>query len=324
MVGCILNKHPKLYLSFEQSLFYSLYREWRSRVEEGEDPRSTFLAVFSESRGVRRTVSRVSLSWEEIETRVAQVEDTWGSMLNAYMCALMKYAKETAERWGDKTPHHVGSMERIASTYSQAHFIYVYRDPRHTIASLSDVSFPHASNSRLINAEVVRYYHNIFERQKEKIEDQSIFQLRYERLLKQPEKTLARLCNFLSVDYTPKLTEPAPREVRETVGWENCKGWEKIKQQSSRKKIYKNGILADSYINSLCDKLGYSSESDSYIYKIFSTIMITPFVAFRRCVEYARSWKYPFTDNMFMNKFPDKVTFLSWLDLGYRVSSGSK
>jgi hypothetical protein len=247
---------------------------------------------------------------------VGQVEETWAAMTNAYMYALMEHAKESARRWGDKTPHHVGTMERIANTYSEARFIYVYRNPRHTVASLSDASFPHASNSPLINAEVVRYYHEVFEQQKEKIKSKRLYQLCYDDLLNNPKYELRQLCNFLKIKYTKALVQPAPKRVRQSVGWESYKGWGKIQQQSSKEKIYNNGKLSDAHISNLCKKMGYKDSSESKLYKLISKVLLIPIIFFKNSVEFMWLYKYPFMDHMFLNKIPDRRMISSWFGLG--------
>lgn len=258
LVGCILNKHPELAVFFEQSLFRALYSTWQEHVQNPSlTPRQAFLWALRDCNVEGRPINRLSVKWEEVRECLACAPATWGGLLDSYMRLLIRRAMPSATRWGDKTPHHVGHLREIHQTYPGAQFIYVYRDPRHTVASLSRSSFPHASDRPLVNAEVVRYYHSLFEREQEHVPRESIFELRYEELIDAPDRTLESLCSFLGIDYTTKLKEPASEEVRRAIGWEEYKGWGELTVPDSKELASRLDRSVEAYLSSLVRRMGY-------------------------------------------------------------------
>lgn len=110
--------------------------------------------------------------------------------------------KQEKPRWGDKTPGYTMYMKRIAKTLPEAHFVHVIRDGRavaHSrIKSLSLREVPMEQAARRWRKRVGRA-----QRQGGRIDH--YMEIRYERLVTEPEETLRRVCDFISLDWDPVM-----------------------------------------------------------------------------------------------------------------------
>lgn len=108
-------------------------------------------------------------------------------------------AREGKPRWGDKTPGHVGCMAALADVLPEAHFIHIIRDGRAVAASVRDAPFVPGDGSMeaiaddwrdqilagRLAGEALPHYREV----------------RYERLVNEPEPVLRELCEFVSLEF---------------------------------------------------------------------------------------------------------------------------
>lgn len=113
-----------------------------------------------------------------------------------------------AERWGksgwcNKSMYNVNYAGEIAEFFSDAKFIYMYRDGR-------DVAL---SNRKGIVGEkhyyhIAKDWHDIQQLGlKFAVGNERCKSVSYEELLSKPEQTCESVCKFLGVDYTPQMME---------------------------------------------------------------------------------------------------------------------
>lgn len=231
LLGAILNKHPDLFILFETTIFSDLYRKWlyRQRIYN-DSPEELFVALISNTWHNKKS----GISFQDIVDCARKGTPDWSRMLDSYMRFLAARAKPGALRWGDKTPSHLANITEIQKQYPDAQFIYIYRDPRDVIASLSETSYPQAANDYLINAEVVRQYLFIYREEKRKARREAILEIQYENLVRNPKEVVKNICDFLDVGYKPELLEEASPDIRRMIGWPNSKAWGRILPQVVR------------------------------------------------------------------------------------------
>ena len=122
--------------------------------------------------------------------------------------------RQGKSRWGDKTPGYVREMHRIESVLPEARFVHLIRDGRDVALSVLGMNWgpstvPEAAfrwKKRILRAreQVPRIGHYI--------------ELRYEDLVRDPEGTLLRVCEFTELDYDEAMLryhERAPKRLQE-------------------------------------------------------------------------------------------------------------
>ena len=229
------------------------------------------------------------------------------------MRLLMARAKPTALRWGDKTPHHIAHLQHIYQHYPDARLIHVYRDPRHVVSSLSKKSFPHTTNSPLVNAEVVRRYLDVYAQQKRSIPDDRLLEVRYEDLIHEPGPVVKDVCRFLHIDYRSELLDEADETIRRTIGWPDDKAWGKISPQPVRT-YDRRGKLVEAALGRWIGELGYEQEHIPIriFYKLLVKLCLVPFTGLRCLLSVFWHRAHPGFPFL-MQKYPTPGNLVHWL-----------
>jgi hypothetical protein len=102
------------------------------------------------------------------------------------------------ERWGDKTPLNVGCMDDIVDVFPRARFIHLLRDGVDVVHSLSGME--------QYAGEMVAPAHRwkraaTAARQFSVHRPSRLLEVRYERLCREPEEVLRRVCQFVDLSY---------------------------------------------------------------------------------------------------------------------------
>jgi hypothetical protein len=124
-----------------------------------------------------------------------------GNGLRAIYRALA--AREGKARWGDKTPGHLGCMPALAEVLGEAHFVHLIRDGRAVAASVRSLPFAPGDGSIEAIADDWRDQITVGRRAGATLAHYS--ELRYERLVSQPEQALRELCEFLELEFDASM-----------------------------------------------------------------------------------------------------------------------
>jgi hypothetical protein len=108
-------------------------------------------------------------------------------------------AREGKHRWGDKTPGHVGCMPALAELLPEAHFIHIIRDGRAVAASV--LGLPFAPGDGSIEAIADDWRDQIVTGRRAGATLPHYRELRYERLVNEPETALREICEFLDLEF---------------------------------------------------------------------------------------------------------------------------
>jgi protein-tyrosine sulfotransferase len=114
--------------------------------------------------------------------------------------------------WGDKTPILLFAQEYLSFLYPNAKYIFLVRDGRDVIRSRID----HRSDATIDNS--IRRWNESCEiifKAKGMLSPEKYKILRYEDLVSEPEVEVQRVCEFLSVSYSPKMLD---HEIRQELG----------------------------------------------------------------------------------------------------------
>jgi hypothetical protein len=123
-------------------------------------------------------------------------------------------------RWGDKTPAYMLSVQRIGRALEEARFIHLIRDGR-------DVAL--SQTARAINEQppapeqAARWVKRIRKSREQArvLAGPRYLEARYEDLVREPEQTLRRICEFIELDWDPGMLtyhERAAQRLEEMAG----------------------------------------------------------------------------------------------------------
>ena len=112
-------------------------------------------------------------------------------------------AREGKRRWGDKTPGHMGCMPALVELMPEAHFVHLIRDGRAVAASVRDLPFAPGGGS--IEAIADDWRDQIVAARRAALAIPHYRELRYERLVRDPEPALRELCGFLELEFSESM-----------------------------------------------------------------------------------------------------------------------
>ena len=129
------------------------------------------------------------------------------SFAGVYCAMLERYAREFGNkpRWGEKTPHNLFFIKQIKEDFSNAQFIFITRDGRDASADYLQSAF--GPTNIFCAAESWKLCQSAVKPWREKLTSSEWIDVKYETLVREPEKTLGRICDFLGEKYYPCMLE---------------------------------------------------------------------------------------------------------------------
>lgn len=129
------------------------------------------------------------------------------SFAGIYAAMHLRYAAEFGNkpRWGQKTPNNLYFVPQILDNFPNAQFIFITRDGRDACAVSMDSAF---GAGNIYMAAHTWNLANIFVKPFRREYDSSIWMdVKYEELVREPEKVLKKVCDFLFEAYSPQMLE---------------------------------------------------------------------------------------------------------------------
>jgi len=112
------------------------------------------------------------------------------------------YAERHAKpRSGDKTPLYVTHMATVAAVLPEARFIHIVRDGRDVALSWSKTWFAPSRNL----PELVGVWAAMIRQARSDAAGLHYLEVRYEHLVREPERTLTAICRFIELDYCQEM-----------------------------------------------------------------------------------------------------------------------
>jgi Sulfotransferase family len=129
-------------------------------------------------------------------------------------------ARHGKARWGDKTPHYVHHVDHLLRVWPRARFVVLVRDGRDVALSLRRMPF--GPNNAWAAAQW--WVRGIRAGERAQLEHPgAVLTMRYEDLAREPEREVARICEYLGLSYAPEMLalERADRSkiVPEQASW---------------------------------------------------------------------------------------------------------
>lgn len=103
--------------------------------------------------------------------------------------------------WGDKTPLNTFNAFKIASVFPRVRFIHIVRDGVDVVESYVRAGLiPSHEDAARRWSSSVETAHQVQRRY-----GKQCFEIRYEELVREPERIVHRLCDFLGIDFEPSM-----------------------------------------------------------------------------------------------------------------------
>jgi sulfotransferase family protein len=106
-------------------------------------------------------------------------------------------------RWGEKTPHNLFFVKEILEDFPNAQFIFITRDGRDASADYMESAF--GPTNIFAAAESWKLCQNAVTSWRKKLSKSQWFDLKYEELVRDPEKILKQTCEFLGEKYSDEM-----------------------------------------------------------------------------------------------------------------------
>lgn len=127
---------------------------------------------------------------------------------NAFRAVAQQYAgKKGATVWGCKSPTYFDCMNQFADWYPNAKFIVIWRDPADVCRSIVRAAEKSAWFARPgTDLRAILGYRRMKKEADGLVRrGAAIYQLQYDDLVREPEKTLGSICEFIGIPFDPKM-----------------------------------------------------------------------------------------------------------------------
>jgi hypothetical protein len=140
-----------------------------------------------------------------VEEVLSEVKEQ--SFAGVYCAMTERYAREVVgkPRWGQKSPENLFFVKQIKEDFPNAQFIFLIRDGRDASADFVKAGF--GPTNIFCAAEYWKLCQNFVKPWRKKLSVSEWMDVRYETLVKEPEKTLKQICDFLEEKYYPLMLE---------------------------------------------------------------------------------------------------------------------
>jgi hypothetical protein len=125
---------------------------------------------------------------------------SWNDIFTALFCFYMPPGKDQDALIGDKTPGYMNYISQLARIFPGAIFLHIIRDPRDYALSVK------RSFGKSILRAADRWSKAVAKARGEGQKyDGQYFEVRYEDLLDDPEKTMMKVCSYLNIEFDPAM-----------------------------------------------------------------------------------------------------------------------
>lgn len=204
MLRTMLNTHPSLAMPRETRFLLEMYKGRRKfgdlRQPENQRKAAEFIVAREDS-----WFERFGVDADLAMDRLMKAPPTLGSVIGT---AFSLYAEANGKpRWGDKRPTLIVYLPGIFDMFPDAQFVNLIRDPRATVASIKKLGWYKGDVAPAVELwlRCVQHANSAAQRYR----SDQFFEIRYEELTANPEKSLISICSFYDLD-----TSKVPQMLR--------------------------------------------------------------------------------------------------------------
>jgi Sulfotransferase family len=198
LIRAMFDSHPDMAVP-DESNFVPRFARARERYEQPWGFASAvFLGDLFRQSWFRKSGMSQEAAWDAFDARPPA--DLPAAIREVFAAYARQHGKR---RYGDKTPNYVLHLPLLAELFPEARFVHVVRDGRAVAMSLLDVGF----GPRTMAQAALQWRERVglgiaFARE---VGPSRCRQIRYEDLLEDPAETVARLCEFVGLQFDPVM-----------------------------------------------------------------------------------------------------------------------
>lgn len=231
MLQLMLNAHPNIAILGELHYFDQIL-QIKNRIGDlcDEENIDNMFNLLSKTYHYR-FLSQADELFRKVKQRM--LKESEQSFEGFYKSTLEEFGKaQNARRFGEKTPSNIDYLDDLLKIFPKAKIIHIIRDPRAVVAS--SIKMPTNSKDILIHS--LRWRCEMLYSKKVTKDASVYFEIRYEDLIDDTEKSLKKICQFIGEDYHERMLEFHRDANRFIKGepWKN--GTNKPIYRSSKKK----------------------------------------------------------------------------------------
>ena len=203
LLRMMLNAHPDVAVPPESRFVVQLYRSDDVQVDD-----------FLERLDAHPRWTSWETPIEDVRAQLAGL--TTVPYPEAIEAAYMAYAQNrNKKRYGDKTPRYIEDLPLLARLWPEAKFVHLVRDGREVALSYADVPFGPSTVAKAAALWKERVVVGM--EQGRPLGPHRYAELRYERLLTNPQAEVEALCSFLDLDFNPAMLDYSERSRSEVL-----------------------------------------------------------------------------------------------------------
>lgn len=200
LLRSMLDSHPVMAVPHESHFMLSLALKRRGyETSEGFEIEKYLRDLFSHYGFIR---------WGLAEDQIAAAfrTDPPGDYSEATRRVYSSYARQHGKcRYGEKTPGFVMHIPLLAALFPESRFVHVIRDGRNVALSYLAAGW---GPKDLEEAAIYwRRFVRRGQRDGEKLGPQRYLEIRYEKLIEDPEASLRKVCDFVEVEFDPVMLQ---------------------------------------------------------------------------------------------------------------------
>lgn len=230
MLRLMLNQHSRLAVPHETGFITTFYHrlvEYGDLADRANAER--LLDAIAQHPLVRRG-NHIPDRARVLERPISDFRSLVDAILSAYAESLGK------RRWGDKTPYYTPDIDLLWKIFPGTKFVHLVRDGRDVLLSQRKIEWLSNNVPRL--AQDWRWKTTICHKVGSVLGPEHYLELRYEDLVREPEKQLSEICTFLGEDFEPAMLE-YHRQATDVVPEESLKWHRNSVQAPTEAKLFK-------------------------------------------------------------------------------------
>ena len=209
LMYAFLSSHPDISMVRRTNMFRYFY----GRYGDLGDPEN-FEQCLDKMIHYKRIV-KLNPDPERIRSEFQEGEKTYGRLFALFHEHNAK--RDGKNRWGDKSLYIERFFHNIIKEYPDAKILHMMRDPRDRYASVKN---RYENDRGRVGAATGKWWYSAKLANQHMIDYPGNYSIvTYEELVKEPEKTLKEVCEFIDVEYSPQMiTMRGAPKLREMGG----------------------------------------------------------------------------------------------------------
>ena len=203
LLRMMLNAHPEVAVPPESRFVVDLYRSDEVQVD-----------AFLERLESHPRWTTWDTPIEDVRAQLTGM--TTVTYPEAIEAAYMAYAQNrNKKRYGDKTPRYIEDIPLLSRLWPEAKFVHLVRDGREVALSYADVPFGPSTVAKAAALWKARV--KLGMERGRPLGTARYVELRYERLLANPQEEVEGLCSFLDLEFDPAMLDYSERARSEVL-----------------------------------------------------------------------------------------------------------